>query len=439
MPRTVSASTPDLESGVPGVDGGRAWSIVGAGFVSMFAVFGVAYSFGPFFEPMADEFGASTGATSAVFSITAFVYFLLGSVSGLAADRFGPRRVLLVGAGAMGSGLFLTSRVDSLAVGYATYGIGVGVGVACGYVPMVATVTGWFDRRRATAVGVAVSGIGLGTLTAAPLAATLVDRDGGRAADVTFGVATTVILVVAAIIVAPAPTHTAALDVVSLRAAMTTGTFRTLYLATFLLSLCLFVPFVLLTPFAEQRGIGEVAAASLVAVIGGLNGPFELAVDEAAQELWVRVPVSSGDIRRLVSEAPAEVSSLAVDEGARPIVGRPVAGPPTAAPLAGTVDRYFALDASSASFAPGERVLVWLALAETEAASAIPFSSVFYDPTGTAWIYVVEGERAYRRARVDVLRRDGEQAVLARGPDLGTGVVSVGAAELYGAEFEPGH
>jgi len=159
----------------------------------------------------------------------------------------------------------------------------------------------------------------------------------------------------------------------------------------------------------------------------------------AAQELWVRVPVSSGDIRRLVSEAPAEVSSLAVDEGARPIVGRPVAGPPTAAPLAGTVDRYFALDASSAYFAPGERVLVWLALAETEAASAIPFSSVFYDPTGTAWIYVVEGERAYRRARVDVLRRDGEQAVLARGPDLGTGVVSVGAAELYGAEFEPGH
>ena len=82
---------------------------------------------------------------------------------------------------------------------------------------------------------------------------------------------------------------------------------------------------------------------------------------------------------------------------------------------------------------------MWLALAETEAASAIPFSSVFYDPTGTAWIYVVEGERAYRRARVDVLRRDGEQAVLARGPGLGTGVVSVGAAELYGAEFEPGH
>ena len=270
---------------MPGVDGGRAWSIVGAGFVSMFAVFGVAYSFGPFFEPMADEFGASTGATSAVFSITAFVYFLLGSVSGLAADRFGPRRVLLVGAAAMGSGLVLTSRVDSLAVGYATYGIGVGVGVACGYVPMVATVTGWFDRRRATAVGVAVSGIGLGTLTAAPLAATLIDRYGWRTTYVILGVATAVILLVAAIIVAPAPTHTAALDVVSLRAAMTTGTFRTLYLATFLLSLCLFVPFVLLTPFAEQRGIGEVAAASLVAVIGGASIAGRLVIGPLADRV----------------------------------------------------------------------------------------------------------------------------------------------------------
>ena len=35
--------------------------------------------------------------------------------------------------------------------------------------------------------------------------------------------------------------------------------------------------------------------------------------------------------------------------------------------------------------------------------------------------------------------RDGELAVLARGPAEGTEGVAVGAAEIYGTEFEPGH
>lgn len=158
----------------------------------------------------------------------------------------------------------------------------------------------------------------------------------------------------------------------------------------------------------------------------------------ATRELWVRVPVASSDVRRLAVEGQAEVSSLS-SPAQGGVIGRPIAGPPTSTPLAGTIDRYYALDAASATFVPGERVLVSLPLLETAHATAIPFSSVFYDPTGTAWVYLCEAERSYRRARVDVLRRDAEQAVLARGPDVGTCVVSVGAAELYGSEFEPGH
>ena len=58
----------------------------------------------------------------------------------------------------MFTGLMLTSRVDSLGVGYVTYGAGVGIAAACGYVPMVATVGGWFVQQRALAVGLAVAG-----------------------------------------------------------------------------------------------------------------------------------------------------------------------------------------------------------------------------------------------------------------------------------------
>src|SRR5450756_1344948 len=89
----------------------------------------------------------------------------------------------------MSSGLLLTSRVHTLWAGYLTYGIGVGIGVACGYVPMVAVVGGRFERRRTFALGLAVAGIGTGTLVGGPLAGALISRYGWRTTYVIFGVA----------------------------------------------------------------------------------------------------------------------------------------------------------------------------------------------------------------------------------------------------------
>ena len=65
---------------------------------------------------------------------------MLGLGSGKAADRYGPRPVLIAGALLLGSGLLITSRVDSIWVGYLSYGLLVGSAVGCAYVPMVATV-----------------------------------------------------------------------------------------------------------------------------------------------------------------------------------------------------------------------------------------------------------------------------------------------------------
>ncbi|MCB9593608.1 MAG: efflux RND transporter periplasmic adaptor subunit [Sandaracinaceae bacterium] len=159
----------------------------------------------------------------------------------------------------------------------------------------------------------------------------------------------------------------------------------------------------------------------------------------AVANLWVRVPVGSGDVHRVDGERDADVVSLDATSEVAPSRGRVVAGPPTAAPLAGTVDRYYALDASSAAFQPGERVLVSLPLRSEEDARGVPLGAVVYDTAGSAWVYTCEGERSFRRARVDVARRHGELAIFERGPPVDTCVVSVGAAEVFGAEFEPGH
>src|ERR671916_194120 len=173
----------------PAVDSARGWAMVAAAFAGMFTAFGIAYSFGAFLEPMAEEFGSSRGVTSIFFALTSLTYFGLGALSGVAADRYGPRRVLLVGGLALGGGLAATSQAGELWIGLVTYGLGVGIGVACAYVPMVAVVGGWFERRRTLAIGVAVTGIGLGTLVVAPLAAALIGELGWRTTHLVLGAA----------------------------------------------------------------------------------------------------------------------------------------------------------------------------------------------------------------------------------------------------------
>src|SRR5690348_4012430 len=159
-------------------DSPRAWFVVAAAFFASFVVFGVSYSFGVFFRPMAAELGASRTATSALFSITGFANYMLASITGHLSDRFGPRVVIGIGALTMGAGLVLTAFIGHMWVGYFTYGVGVGVGAACAYVPTLALVGGWFSKRRNTALGIAAAGTGCGTLIAPPIAAALIERYG---------------------------------------------------------------------------------------------------------------------------------------------------------------------------------------------------------------------------------------------------------------------
>ena len=68
------------------------------------------------------------------------------------------------------------------------------------------------------------------------------------------------------------------------------------------------------------------------------------------------------------------------------------------------------------------------------ARKTIPYAAVIYDAGGATWAYTAPGSLVYQRASITVDRIEGADAYLTDGPPSGTAVVTLGAAELYGAE-----
>jgi hypothetical protein len=66
----------------------------------------------------------------------------------------------------------------------------------------------------------------------------------------------------------------------------------------------------------------------------------------------------------------------------------------------------------------------------------IPSAALLYDSEGKAFAYTSPEPLSFVRKEVEVEHMDGGRVVLAQGPPIGTRVVTTGAVEVYGAEFE---
>ena len=262
-----AAASPPVDQ----LDSRQSWVIVVAAAVSMFTVFAVGYSFGAFFESMADEFGTGSGATALSFSITIAVSFFLSRWTGLWGDRFGPRPLLIASAASLAAGLLATTQAPNIYVGYFTYGFGVGLAIALGYVPLVSAVATWFEAKRSTATGIAVAGIGLGTMVGSPASAALIDATSWRTTYVIYAFVGAALLLGAAVVARPGPGASDPGRLPSFGELFANRDFRLLYGAITFSSLGLFVPFVFVATYAEQRGTSEVWAAVLISIIGGTS------------------------------------------------------------------------------------------------------------------------------------------------------------------------
>jgi MFS family permease len=150
-------------------------------FANMIVMRGVNGAFGVYYLALLDEFSWSRSDGATVASANFFVYAVASPLVGLAFDRFGPRLLMPLGALLVGVGLVISSFASSLWELYVSYGIITALGQgALSFVGHNALISFWFVRRRATAIGIASMGQGVGALVMVPLTQLLIDQVGWR-------------------------------------------------------------------------------------------------------------------------------------------------------------------------------------------------------------------------------------------------------------------
>ena len=163
--------------------------IVALCFLNLVLVGGLMAGFSVFNVALLEAFRWSRATTAAIASVNGIAYTVLSPLVGWIYDRLGPRVVMPLGGLLIGIALVLSGGSTSLWQFYLWYGLLAGLGLVClDFVGTVALLSYWFRRRRATAIGFAAMGMGVGILLV-PGLQFLVTRYGWRSAMVLPGVA----------------------------------------------------------------------------------------------------------------------------------------------------------------------------------------------------------------------------------------------------------
>ncbi len=164
------------------------WWIVLASF-SISALVGACGFFGftAMLDPIVKEFHWSYTQVSFASSLRGLEMGLLAPFVGVFVDRFGPRRLLLVGLSTIGMGFILLSLMQNLWMFYAAFILlAFGAG-GCATVVTLAVVARWFHRNLGKAMGITLSGFGASGLLV-PAIVWLIDGFGWRSAMMIQGI-----------------------------------------------------------------------------------------------------------------------------------------------------------------------------------------------------------------------------------------------------------
>jgi MFS family permease len=166
-----------------------AWVVLGALVVVMLLASGLRAVFGVFIKPMEATFGWDRASLSGAAAVSLLLLGAAGPVVGWLADRWGPRRVILLSAIVLSAGTMLSSRVTALWQVYVTSGVLMGLGAGgVGMSTGAALAARWFEARRGLVMGLVGGAMSAGQLVVVPLAVWLTLNYGWRQSFLWLGI-----------------------------------------------------------------------------------------------------------------------------------------------------------------------------------------------------------------------------------------------------------
>jgi MFS family permease len=263
------------------------YNIVALAFFIMVLTYGVRTSFGVFFKPIEAEFGWSRALISGAVTVSMIVQGLWGIYMGRVHDNFGSRLVITICCFFLGLGLVLFSFTSHSWQLYVFYGLLTGLGMGGIFVSLMATVTRWFVKKRGMMSGIVLAGIGVGTITFAPVSNWLISLVDWRIANLIIGAVGMVAGIAAAQFLRSDPAqmdllpygHTGGKSAdssnkgkgLNLKGAAATWQFWVTLIIYICVGYCTFTITIHLVPLITDFGISSAAAAIALAISGGVQ------------------------------------------------------------------------------------------------------------------------------------------------------------------------
>ena len=296
------------------------WVIVATAFLEHVLAVELINSQGIFLKPVSAEFGWSGGATAGAFGLASIMTGLFVPVMGALTDRYGPRMMATAEGLLLALGLFCISQIGSLWQLYLFSGLFLGIGKSAGWGSVQPTIPRWFNARRGLAQGIVQSGGGLGTVLLPLLLTLLILSLGWRGAYMTAALFVAVLLISIAQVFRRYPQDMGLLpdgraepvemagkgpeplshhgpepgsgQGFTLRQALATGALRRLFLIAIAASFSHQLVVFHLVPYATDRGISPVMAATLMSVLGTANMAGKLTMGPVSDRIGRRTVIA---------------------------------------------------------------------------------------------------------------------------------------------------
>ncbi len=254
---------------------------------------GTMMAFGVFINPMSADLGWSHSVLSFSYAVSSIVSGVGILAVGSIMHTHSVRALLFWGCLIHGLGLYMTSTVTTVGAFYFWYGFVSAIGRSVFILVSTTLITRWFETRRGIAMGITMSGSGLGPFILSPVVTWMVLRWDWQTAFVMQAVVMTVVVALMCLVLrnyphdmglqpygasaaTPAPKSVAPQRAPS-RAADSIGQlwrrvlrmegFWTLSFINFFCCICHSIPLVHVVGFAETSGLSAFSAAWVLSLL----------------------------------------------------------------------------------------------------------------------------------------------------------------------------